>query len=129
MAADDPEVLLDLGMPGSRITVVVGEFWSPLMAHLPGHGWRHARIEVQAAPFSGTINELFEDEDIAEYRTRAAQFASGTAKVTFGGGRIAEIELDRDDNVVEVKVTTSEEDDYIEVRYRVFFDPSPSHGE
>jgi hypothetical protein len=120
VAADHPEILFEVGNAGSRVAVVLGEFYSPLMAHLPGHGWRRVRIEVEAAPFSGTISEVLTEEDMSDYRARAAEFASGARRVRFGGGRAAEITLERRSDVVEASVTRIGDDRYPRVTFLIF---------
>ena len=90
------------------------------MAHLPGHGWRHATIAVEALPFAGNIETVLTEQDISEYRERARQFASGALHVTLGGDRAPEITLERDGDVVEVSVTPSGSDPWPMVRFLIF---------
>lgn len=112
--------MLEIGVPGQRLGLVLGEpfsAWPPgfLDAGL-GQGWRQAQIEVEAGPFSGTIETVVVE---ADYRKSLASFrASGSAR--FGGHRDALVVLERDGSTIEVTVTLSEDDPQFSVRYLVF---------
>jgi hypothetical protein len=63
------EVLFELaGVGGDGVRVVLGEPFAPNAADLDARSWVHARIEVRAHPFTGTIETVFVPEQVAEWR-------------------------------------------------------------
>lgn len=118
---EDERLLLDLGQPGSRITLRLGELYSPNSADPTQRTWREASIEVQAHPFAGTIETVLSGEDIQEYDSLARMFTDGQRDhVILGGDRAAEIILQRDDETVEVSVTPSGADPWPLLSFLIF---------
>jgi hypothetical protein len=115
------EHLLNIGQPGSRVTVRLGDLYSPNAADIAQRTWRYADIEVEAHPFAGTINTVLTAEDIQEYASLAGAFTSGQREhVVFGGDRAAEVVLQRHDQTVEVSVTPSGDDPWPLLRFLIF---------
>ncbi len=117
----DERLLLDIGRPGSRITLRVKGLCHPGAAGLPQGTWRNAAIEVQAHPFAGTIETVLTGEDVEEYGSLARWFTEGRRDhVVLGGDRAAEVVLHRHDRTVEVSVTPSGDDPWPHLRFLVF---------
>jgi hypothetical protein len=121
--------LLELGVPGQRLVLVLGEpydDWPPSFRDAGlGHGWCRAQIQVEAGPFVGTIDTVVVE---ADYREAAASFrARGTAR--FGGNRDALVVLERDGSTIEATVTMSEDDPQFMVRYLIFESAGQASGD
>jgi hypothetical protein len=114
------DIVLDLGQTGGQILVTLGDLSTPRLANLPGHGWRHVEIHVEAAPFAGVIQSIFTEADITEYRQEAARFAAGAEHARFGGDRAPLITLDRHGDNMEVFVTPSGDDPWPQLRFLIF---------
>ncbi|MFC5060612.1 hypothetical protein [Actinomycetospora atypica] len=114
------EVLVDLGVPGARLLVRLGEHvaaWSPDPDQA---SWRHAEIVVEAAPFSGTIPTILTGTEVGQYREALAALDRGDrADVRLGGDRAAEIRLERTAATVVVTATPSGDDPWPTIRYLV----------
>lgn len=120
---DDDRLVLDLGRRGSRIALRVGAAYSPDSADPDRRSWRHAHIDVDAHPFTGTITTVLTGQDIEEYSAIAHAFGSGERDhVVIGGNRAAEIVLRRHDATIEVSVTPSGDDPWPLLRYLIFPD-------
>jgi len=107
-------VLLDLGAKGQRIRLVLGDpqppAWDPL---------RSLDIEVDAAPFGGTITTLVREQDADDVRQEIKHLAvSGRANLL--GGRAPAVMLVREGDVVEVTVQASGDDPWPTLRYLIF---------
>ena len=118
---DADRLILDIGRPGSRLTLRVGAPYSPGSVDPDQRGWRHAGIGVEAHPFAGTIATVLTAPDIEEYGALALAFTTGQRdRVVIGGHRAAEIVLQRHDETVEVSVTPSGDDPWPLLRYLIF---------
>jgi hypothetical protein len=108
MTADEP--LFELtGTGGDCLRVVTGEPFAPNAADLDARSWVHARIEVIAHPFGGTIETVYTPEDVAEWRHTPLPLRDGES-VTVGGERAPEVNLARRGANVEVSVTPNADD-------------------
>ncbi|MCD2186074.1 hypothetical protein [Actinomycetospora soli] len=112
------EVLLDVGAPGARLVVRLGEPFAPHHVDPETRCWRHAEIVVDAAPFAGTIRTILTGDDVERYRAGiAALLADEEASVVLGGDRAAEVRLDREGDAVIVAATPSGDDPWPTIRY------------
>ncbi|WP_123827017.1 hypothetical protein [Micromonospora globispora] len=87
----EDERLVDIGRPGSRVTLRLGEFFSPNAtdADLDQRAWRYADIEVETNPFA-TFQTVLTGEDIQEYGSLARAFRLALEiwrRVAHGGDR------------------------------------------
>jgi hypothetical protein len=115
----DPRVLLEADSDGQRLRVVVRGLAAPNAADLDARLWMNMTIEVEAHPFTATIETLVTTADIDEIRAIANGFAAGDVACTIGGGRAAQIELSREGDVIEVKVTASGDDPWPRITYLI----------
>ena len=107
---DAEEVLFALtGVGGDGIRVVLGQPYAPDAADLDARSWVHARIEVSAHPFSGTVETVYTPQDVAEWRNTPRLLRDGES-VTIGGQRAPEVHLVRSGANVEVGVTPNGDD-------------------
>ncbi len=106
----ESEVLFELmGLAGDGLRVVTGEPFAPNAADLDARSWVHARLEVRAHPFAGTIETVYMPEDIAEWRGTPQRLPDGVS-VTVGGHRAPEVRLSQHGANTEVAVTPNGDD-------------------
>jgi hypothetical protein len=118
--ADDERLLFDLGDTGQRLTIRLLGPYSPSSADLDARSWSNAAIEVDAHPFKGTIETVLTADDVSAWTLGLSDFADGSERCALGGGRAAEIILEREGTVVEVAVTPSGDSPWPRLRYLVF---------
>ena len=115
---DQGEVIFELGNEHSGLRVVVGERFD---GTLPGRDMvvLTGRVEVFAHPFTGEIETFLFPEDVAWWRQTAEDIrAEGSYKHECD--RDVEVELNRENNVVEVAITPHGADPWPLLRYLVF---------
>ncbi len=118
-AVPDDVVLIALGTPGQSLTVRLTGPTAPKAIIATERAWRNARIEIDAAPFSGVIQTVLTSSDLEQYRA-AMESLAATGHAVIGGDRGPRIELNRDGSVIEVSVSPSGDDPWPIIRYLVF---------
>ena len=111
------EALVDIGSRGQRLLVVSAG---------PAEMW-DAWIVVEAHPFSGVIRTTLTEDDVRGYRESMQAFEA-TGRARLGGWRAPQIDLERDDEMVTVTVTTSGDDPWPTIAYQIILSADPDPG-
>jgi hypothetical protein len=113
MEVTPEQTLLDIGSPGQRLRVVIGDALAGFGAEM-----FPARIEVEAFPFRGHIEATFAADEVDAY-THAVERLRTSSKVRCGGNRATLVQLELEGDVIEVTVMLSEDDPWPTLRYLI----------